>query len=387
MVVGISTGCKDKPAANKWAIEYIGNIRLAKAQEELTAQGIEEITIMDDGKAVENPISTILAQMKAQEEELIDDITPIESKYLAYLKENCTSQDYKVRENTITRFVQHMRDKGINQWTQLNDSLLHTYLDGLTNIKKNTKGDALSIFTKKRVASVLKHFMTWLTENKLIEPVTRKDRRGNAFKTSILDYAKYKPTRTQLKKHAQSISYLTPTQITDIDKALAETNERDRLFFNLLVHSGVRQNEGLNLLWASVDFDNATIHIRPNDENEKEGIQKSTVKTDNSIRSIPIDSVLLAMLKTAYADPNHNHYVISFLRKDRERYDYTTESEKAIKSVRPDYYHHLCRHTYISSSLGAGNNPFSVAAVAGDNMQTILETYGHFYKEKYNVNF
>jgi site-specific recombinase XerD len=148
-------------------------------------------------------------------------------------------------------------------------------------------------------------------------------------------------------------------------------------FFKLALHTGMRRTEIANLRWEDVDLDNQPrpfLHVVAHRENKEKGIVRSTLKTKNSKRIIPLQTPLIEYLKprrraTGYV-VDSDKYIIC-----REQFQLPKALVGKAKDVCRGFHMHRFRHTFITDALHKGRPLAMVARWAGDTMQMIEKTY------------
>jgi len=172
------------------------------------------------------------------------------------------------------------------------------------------------------------------------------------------------------------------------------TNYRYGLVIRLLALTGARAGEILGLTWQFIDFDNNSITIN-------KGINLQTrklndrPKTENSRRTIILDDVTMGLLKQHYQriKAERKDQKIVPLRRD-DSLVFITQNGKPVayetiqktfnsvlkKAGLPHIRVHDLRHSVITVLLTEGNSIMSVAALAGQNVNTTTGKYAHTLK-------
>lgn len=152
------------------------------------------------------------------------------------------------------------------------------------------------------------------------------------------------------------------------------------LLFQLAIHTGMRKSEITNLRWEDVDLDQRprpVLHVRPHAEDREKGIARSTVKTRNSIRIVPLRKELIECLAPHRKDVGYVLESDKYL-SDRSTFRLPSLLRNQTLEVCPGFHLHLTRHTFISNALMAGVPPVKVSKWAGDSLGMILDTYTHY---------
>lgn len=151
------------------------------------------------------------------------------------------------------------------------------------------------------------------------------------------------------------------------------------LLFQLAIHTGMRKSEITNLRWEDVDLNHRPrpiLHVRPHVEDKAKGIARSTVKTRNSVRIVPLRKELIEYLKPHEKETGYVMETDKYLR-ERSLFRLPFQLKKQVLEACPGFHLHLTRHTFITKALMAGQPPVKVAKWVGDSLKTILDTYTH----------
>lgn len=172
----------------------------------------------------------------------------------------------------------------------------------------------------------------------------------------------------------KSIIALTQDELTSLLKSMK--NERMDIYTMCAVagYAGLRFGEIAGLTAADIDLKGKILHI-----NKQYGLVSKNiyafkpVKSNNGFRDIPIPTVLVKIL----SDYLQNRI-------------YRLDDGRIFKIRDPSYvnlkikkYHKACsmhklRHTYATLLLGHGVDVKTVAALLGDNVDTVIRTYIHY---------
>ena len=172
----------------------------------------------------------------------------------------------------------------------------------------------------------------------------------------------------------KAIIALTQDELTSLLKSMK--NERIDIYTMCAVagYAGLRFGEIAGLTAADIDLKGKILHI-----NKQYGVVSKNVyafkpvKSNNGFRDIPIPTVLVKIL----SDYLQNRI-------------YRLDDGRIFKIRDPSYinlkikkYHKACsmhklRHTYATLLLGHGVDVKTVAALLGDNVDTVIRTYIHY---------
>lgn len=331
----ISTGCKDIREATKWCDEYIQ---------------ILLISALPQGVDISKEIDVILDELEPFRQKYINPIADDIETYFTNNDNDYSIQDIQKRKYVINSFKAYLEKKSVNEWHNITISMIDNFLNSFK----------ITPMTKYSYSIVVKALYTWLIKKKKAS-------------TCPFNLTRYSLSKKEMKLYQKNpIVPLTDSEITTIETII--TNARDKMVYLIGIHTGMRISEIMHLLWKNIDFDNKLVYVRPNTETKD--VAKSRLKTDNSIREIPLKSVLANAL-LIYRTQSKSDYVIEH-KGNRRQYKWT--SKKKIESIRSDFHSHLMRHTYITRALTVGKHSiFLVAKWAGDSPKMITTVYGHFY--------
>ena len=147
------------------------------------------------------------------------------------------------------------------------------------------------------------------------------------------------------------------------------------LAVNILYYTGLRRGELLGLTWDKIDWKGSSMIIETQWNNTVTGRhQLQPPKSSNGFRVIPIPAKLLTMLRQYY-----NKYP---LQMDRRLFVYPGVMIRRVcgnmRLVHPDISPHCLRHTYATNLLARGIDVQTVAALIGDDPETVIRTYIHY---------
>ncbi len=268
----------------------------------------------------------------------------LDSKIL--LKDSSYTNYYSIIYSKIVPFFENIRIIDINE-------------NKILEFIKYLKGQKLENKRIKDILLVLKQFLLYKKIN-----------------------VKIKLPKTPQKK----IITLTDDEIVIIEKATKNSNDIKVFAILLVLFSGLRIGELCALTWKDIDINNKLIHInktlirvknKDSSSKNKTRIIIDTPKTQNSIRDIPINQVILPYLEK--------------FRKDETSYFLTGNSEfmttkkyymfylNFLKSLSiKKYKFHILRHTFATHSLMCGVDIKSLSEILGhSSVKTTLDLYVH----------
>lgn len=182
----------------------------------------------------------------------------------------------------------------------------------------------------------------------------------------------------------QEMNYLNPT---DIEKLIANTNERYRCLITTACYTGMRQGELLGLQWGDVDFEGKRIFVRRT-------LQKGKFyepKTKYSRRSVSIPNIVVQSLRSHQINQvvhlENNHSQLVFTNDVGEPIDPSNLTkrvfEPALKMAGLIHVRfHDLRHSYAAALISAGENPKWIQKQLGhSSIMITLDIYGHLLPE------
>jgi integrase len=172
-----------------------------------------------------------------------------------------------------------------------------------------------------------------------------------------------------------------------------------RVLIALYAYTGLRQSEGLGLVWSDIDLEEGVLHVRKQLARKKRGepVRRVPLKSERGERDVELLPELVTLLKRhktkaferAHARPED--FVFStddggplFYRNVAR--DLGTAADRAKLNDREDVPRlstHDLRHTAVSRWIAAGLDVVEVARQAGDHPDVILRVYaGEFERAK-----
>lgn len=171
---------------------------------------------------------------------------------------------------------------------------------------------------------------------------------------------------------------------------LKHVRQSDPEFYDIasiLLHTGMRLGEVRHLVWSNIDLRNRILHIRPfefvNPLTGQKAYWAPKSKRDRGRRSVPLDDVVLGILKrrregskdpfvfAPYTDPGRFNKIV---RRKTIRY------MRAI-GIQDFTSPHAFRHTFISWLAMAGKPKESIKDIVGHVEDDTFERYRHTTKE------
>jgi len=172
----------------------------------------------------------------------------------------------------------------------------------------------------------------------------------------------------QRKVESKQVEIPTQEQFEKLIKTMRKADPRGEPGCNLvelLAYSGMRLNEGVNLLWGDVDFDRGCFKVTGGEKGTKN-------HEERTVPLFPAMRELLERIKGA-STPASREEIIPIN-------DAKTMIRRACeKSELPYFTHHNMRHYFCSNAIEAGVNFKVIAGWLGhsDGGVLVAKTYGH----------
>lgn len=177
----------------------------------------------------------------------------------------------------------------------------------------------------------------------------------------------------ETKKRKQRIHALTKSELDTLLDTLKKTDMTYYTICAIAGLAGLRYGEILGLLRTDFDAEKKTLSITKqfNRINKKTYALKSIKNSSNGYRTIPIPPTLVHALREykQFAPLSIDNRLFPF------RTSGTTTVNYKIHQISPNTSIHDLRHTYATLLLAHGENIKTVAALLGDDIKTVLETY------------
>lgn len=188
---------------------------------------------------------------------------------------------------------------------------------------------------------------------------------------------KIKPPRNTERKKEMTV--WSPEQFA---KAIEyETDETYKMFYTFLYLTGVRRGEALALTWKDIDLKAGTVRINKSLTIKQQGggWKITQPKTESSIRTIGMPSVLTDRLKSFRKRREHNAFVFGngdhpILTEAIRRHLLACAKAAGLPEIRL----HDLRHSHASMLISAGVPITAVSKRLGhSNIEQTLSTYSH----------
>ncbi|MEK5331033.1 site-specific integrase [Lysinibacillus sp. FSL W8-0992] len=255
------------------------------------------------------------------------------------------------------------------------------FIDELSN--KFSANYISSIHTSANMVFVYAH------ENKLIKETPSKDVRLPKKKKTVAD----------LEKDSINEKFLEKDELEEfLIYAKDEGLEGDLLTFTMLAYTGLRIGEMIALKWTDIDFTDKTLRVYKtyyNPTNNKLEYKLLTPKTESSVRTISIDTVLIDLLES------HKQAQEQILKENKPFYNdngfifatnegypktikhFAIRMQRLLKktSIKKNVTPHSFRHTHTSLLIEANVHIKEIQERLGhSDINTTMDIYAHMTK-------
>jgi integrase len=178
--------------------------------------------------------------------------------------------------------------------------------------------------------------------------------------------------------------------LAEIEQLLGKTPASIRDYLQFVAFTGCRMSEALAIRWQDIDLENGTAQI--SGQLERKTFRRIPTKTASGNREVFLTNELVTVLKArrvkALERGLHGPDQLVFCTKlgtPLSHRNVAREIRRAgdnaglnPKGMQPISCHDL-RHSFVSRLISNGIDPVTVAALAGDKVETILKVYAHEY--------
>lgn len=294
-------------------------------------------------------------------------------RYYAAKREDAIS----TRRTRVIVLEMFMEDTGNPRADRIDAALVEGWrlrLQTRTQQRKGREGRLLSGTTVKSYTIVLRAFVNWLREEKILrhDPMAKLKRQTRVATT---------------RRH----EFLTPEERERVME-LAKTEEV-RLILHLGFFAGMRVGEMLacnpRWIWVNEDWTKGSITVQETPITLIDGSKCVWRPKTRELRTIPMHPRLLAFLKdygirTPWLLAPHKEFWPGELKKAR-RHDAKVALRNLAKRAgvaKLDY--HLLRHTFATLLVMRGVALAEVAGLLGDSLRVTEETYAGFSPSRVN---
>ena len=236
----------------------------------------------------------------------------------------------------------------------------------LLNMQKNSKRHSTVVKVYNTLNNVFK--MAYLDDTITVNPMGKVAR----------------PKATKAEKTTREIDAFSVDEINYIRECAENEPLKWRTLLNLLIDTGCRRGEALGLKWDKVYHKSQEVRFENNlCYTPERGVYEDTIKNGKARTNIVTShtmQLLQALHEEQLSDGVVSPYVFTqdarggAMHPDSpSRYIPKFCRKYGLWECRP----HKFRHTFISIAITNGADIASVAAIVGDNIDTILRTYTH----------
>lgn len=217
-----------------------------------------------------------------------------------------------------------------------------------------------------------------------LKPVTQKNYKARLdiiFRAAIKPYGLISDNpiadiELEKSRIPTKIRTISEEQYGKIIKSLSRFPE-SRMAVTIGWFTGMRRAEISALTWNDISFADATIAVNKQVayvDDKKFNVSKTT-KSRNGQRVIPIPSELVTALRQYRQDFPIN------ISGNLFRRPMSVYVQLGVLLHKQNVTFHMLRHTYATRLLAKGIDVQTVAALLGDNVQTVISTYIHYTEE------
>lgn len=182
------------------------------------------------------------------------------------------------------------------------------------------------------------------------------------------------------------ISILSMEEQTKLENVLLENREPFHIGILLTLYAGLRIGELCALQWKDIRLEEGTVHIerillriqdRSRQHSHRTRILIDRPKTESSIRTIPLPSALIDVLRSCRQD--EDCYLLSGTRQFMEPRLCLSRYKTLLKHAGLNAYtFHTLRHTFATRCVENGFDAKSLSEILGHaNVNTTLQRYVH----------
>ncbi|WP_172373523.1 site-specific integrase [Sporosarcina jiandibaonis] len=296
-----------------------------------------------------------------------------------YLSQGAKESSQRARRIALTHIISVFGQTPIQKITK---KVYQDTIDDLSN--RFSTNYVSSIHTSANMVFVYAH------ENKLIKDIPTKDIKLAKKKKTVADLEKGDDINEKFLEKEELEEFLTV--------AKNEGLEGDLLTFTLLAYTGLRIGEMIALKWSDIDFINNTLRVYKtyyNPTNNKLHYQLLTPKTESSIRTISIDTLLIDLLNLHKQEQERTIQDNEPLYNDNDFIFVTNEGyPKTIKhfairmqrllkrtNIKKNVTPHSFRHTHTSLLIEANVHIKEIQERLGhSDINTTFSIYAHMTK-------
>lgn len=179
------------------------------------------------------------------------------------------------------------------------------------------------------------------------------------------------------EKEKSPVKTITSNEFSMLYLYLKDAHYLNSVVASIAYYTGMRYAEIIGLTWDNIDLKHNEIKVTQQfklfmDENNVITYKLAPLKTLNSYRNIPIPDTLnkiIAEYGNAKIHPANDGRIFPV------RTSYSSNINKDLQKVLPKNSIHDLRHTYATTLLSKGVDIKTVAALLGDTVKVVIDTY------------
>lgn len=262
--------------------------------------------------------------------------------WLKHVKANRREQTYNYYFYMLKRLIAYLNTQKIYNFNQLNTNVINDLIE--FNKSKGLKPVSIN----KQIISI-KSVINYLVDLDIINPIKIK------FK--------------KLKEEKPAIETISKYNISRILNFLKDRKHIRLLCFELMITTGVRRTELINIKIKNINLSLNTIYL----ERTKNGYPRSIFIVNQEIKNLIIEQINNTKNCEYLFNINDIQVSTSFV----DSIFYTLRRELNIKNISA----HKCRHTFATSLVENGANFESIRLLLGHETTEMTKRYIHL-KEK-----
>ena len=236
----------------------------------------------------------------------------------------------------------------------------------------------LRSITRQQIIAILNEKNQYAPKTKELRLTTLRSilnhARANYGLVSINPASRIQIPRPKEAKKIRAISAVEFQSL--IDSKVRKGCEYYKDIVMVAYYSGMRYGEIIALEWGDIDFHNYTLtvarQIKQQPSDGKPVYAVGPLKTQNSYRTIPIPALLVETLEKVSRTADRVFPLAS---------PYTHNVNQWIQRTLPHTSIHDMRHSYATNLIANGVDVQTVAALLGDTINTVINTYLDFTED------